>query len=81
MIVSSRVTTLLGETLKAVEVKLALKAGKLGLIEVVGHDMINKLLGIVYGKAASMWLPGDDMSEAIGFNLVEEGVKLEGKCD
>jgi hypothetical protein len=81
MVVSSRVTTTSGETLKAVEVKLALKAGKLRLIEVFGHDMIDKLLGIVHDKAASVWLPGDDMSKAVGFNLVEEGVKLEGKRD
>jgi hypothetical protein len=79
MVVASCITTLIGETLKAVEVELTLKAGELALVEVVGHDVIDKLLGVVYNKSTAVWLPRNDMSEAVGFNLVEESMKLDGK--
>lgn len=67
------------EPRKAVQVELSLKARKLGLAKVFGHDVISKLLWIVNHKAAAMWLPGNHVSESIFLHLIENGVKLDGK--
>ena len=73
MVVSSTVRAL-GEALEAVEVELALEAGELGLLEVLGHDVIDKLLGLVHDKGTTVWLPGNDTGQTIRLNLVEESV-------
>jgi hypothetical protein len=39
-----------------------------------GHDVINKLFWIMNYKAASVRLPRDNMSETIGFDLVQDGM-------
>lgn len=45
------------------------------------HDVIYEFLGIVDEEAASVRLPGDDVRQAIGFDLVEDRVELDGEGD
>lgn len=78
MVVSSLVSAS-SETGEAIEVKLALETGKLGLVEVEGHDRLDELGGIVYDEAATVRLPGDNVAVSVLFNGLEHVVKLPGK--
>ena len=78
MVVSSPVSAS-SETGEAIEVKLALETGKLGLVEVEGHNCLDELGGIVYDEAATVRLPGDNIAVSVLFNGLEHVVKLPGK--
>ena len=45
------------EAVESIEIELALKAGHLGLLEVLGHDMVDEFLRLVNNEASSVWLP------------------------
>ena len=70
-----------GETAEAVEVELTLEARQLGLVEVLGHDGIDELLGVVDGEGPSVGEPGDDVGQAVPLDLIEEVVQLAGEGD
>jgi len=67
------------QAVEPVEVQLTLEAGHLGLLEILGHDVIDEFLGLVNHEAASVRLPRDDVSKAVGFNAVEHLVELDGE--
>lgn len=46
-----------GKAVESVEIELSLKACHLGLLEILGHDMIDKFLRLVNNEASSVWLP------------------------
>jgi hypothetical protein len=76
MIVTSLIQTT-GEAIESVEIELPLKACHLGLLEVLGHDMINKLLCLVNNEASSMRLPRNHVTISIGLDHVQHGMKFD----
>ena len=61
---------------ESIEIELALEGCQLGLTKVLGHNVVDKLLGLVYDKASSVWLPRDDMLVAIRREVVQELMQL-----
>ena len=46
----------------------------------LGHDVLDKLFGIMNHKAPSVWLPRNNVRKSFGtVGLVEDMVQLEGK--
>ena len=76
MVVSSFVRSF-SQAVEAVKVELTLEGGELRLLEVRRHHLFGKLLVIVHDKAATVWLPRNNMGESIVFNLIEKLVQSE----
>lgn len=53
----------------------------LAVRHLLGHDMLDKLLGLVNDEATSMRLPRDDVSKSIGFYLVQYAVEFDREGD
>ena len=75
MIVSTRICTP-RYAVESVKIELSLKASELTLAEVVGHDMLSELLGLVNHKAPTMRLPSNNVSQAISLHLVKDTMKF-----
>ena len=73
MIVRSLVSSFCN-SLKAIEIELSLKTGKLGLMKVARHDVLQKDFVIVYAKSSTMWLPWHYIIKAVFFNMIEYGM-------
>ena len=64
---------------KAVEVELSLERGVLGLIEVMVHDLVNKLFWLVNHEGSAVGLPGYNIMLAVFVPIVEHVVELPRK--
>ena len=69
----------LGESLETIEVQLSLEGRELALLKVGWHDMVDKLLWLVYNKASPMWKPRHNIAVTITLDLVQHLVELDGK--
>ena len=69
----------LGESLETIEVQLSLEGRELALLKVGWHDMVDKLLWLVYNKASPMWKPRHNVAVTITLDLVQHLVELAGK--
>ena len=61
---------------KAVKIQLPNEACELGVLEVLGKDNLLKFSCLVDNKAASMWLPRDDITIAFGHSFIEHIVEF-----
>lgn len=61
---------------KAIEVELSLERGVLGLIEVVVHDLVNELLGLVNHEGSAVGLPGHNTMLAVLVPIIEHIMKF-----
>jgi hypothetical protein len=68
---------------KLTEIELTLKGSHFALLEILRKHRVYKLLWLVNDKASAMWLPRNDVTKTILFNLIEHGMKFHGKgyCD
>jgi len=66
-----------GKTAKSIQVELPLETRHLGLLEVLGHDVVNELFRLVNNETAAMRLPRNDVSVAITLDCVKHGVQLD----
>lgn len=64
---------------KVVEIELALEGGHLGEAKVTRKKFLEELW-LVDGKASAVFLPGDNVCVAVGFDLFEHHEKLHGKA-
>ena len=70
MIIGSSIPPI-GDPLESIQVELSLERAQTLLLEVLGDDFRNKLVGLVNGKGPAMWKEGDDIAIAIISNLLE----------
>jgi hypothetical protein len=68
-----------GKTIESIQIKLTLEARHLGLLEVLRHDVPDKLLRLVYQEASPVRLPRYHVRISISLNGIEHGVKFDGE--
>lgn len=78
MIISAFVFAV-AEPRESIKIQLALERGILGLIEVVRHDFIDKLLGFVDHESSSMRLPANHRVVTLSIHFIEHIMELPRK--